>query len=60
VYLFHTDNFISTVMFFQVGTLRESGLKPNLVEKAEGELKVARLEGQTADSVYIDAAFGET
>ena len=29
-------------------------------EKAEGELKVARLEGQTADSVYIDAAFGET
>ena len=30
------------------------------IEKAEGDLKVARRERQTADPVYIDDAFGET
>ena len=29
------------------------------VEKAEGDLKVARREGQTADSVHGDDVFGE-
>ena len=30
------------------------------MEKAEGDLKVARLERQTADTVYSDDVFGET